>query len=264
MADRRMISRSIIRQEGFLDLPLAAQALYMHLMAEADDDGFVASAKRIARMLGTRNNDLKVLVDEGYVMLFPSGVAHVTHWLLHNSIKKDRYKPTIYTEEKKTVMEHNRNQNGTETESERNQTGTELEPQNSIDKNRIEKKREDEIKIDNLRKEEDSNAITNCDIDNIGEGYMDSFEEVVPPPEEEAPPDYSEALGLPEPLVGEGQAAPTLGEIKAFIAKNGFYLVDAEAFYKYYNKHGWEKAVNWKEKVLHWHFNNNPKWRRQS
>jgi len=93
---------------------------------------------------------------------------------------------------------------------------------------------------------------------------MDSFEEVVPPPEEEIPPDYSEALGLPEPLVGEGQAAPTLGEIKAFIAKNGFYLVDAEAFYKYYNKHGWEKAVNWKEKVLRWHFNNNPKWRRLS
>ena len=66
--------------------------------------------------------------------------------------RQDRYKPTIYTEEKKTVMEHNRNQNGTETESERNQTGTETEPQNSIDKNRIEKKREDEIKIDNLIK----------------------------------------------------------------------------------------------------------------
>ena len=259
MADRRMYSKGVILHDNLLDLPDKAFKLYVCLMAEADDDGFVGSAKRVVRMVNARKGDLDALIQAGYVKTFDSGVAHVVHWLLHNNIKKDRYKPSIYIEEKNLVM-GNCIKSGTKMEPDWNQNGTETEPQYSIDKNRIEKKREDEIKKDNLREEKNSNAITEYDIDNTEEERINSLSSITPP-EEEEPIEEVGDITLPEPLGGEAQAGtPTLKEIKTFIAKNGFYLVDAKAFYDYYTKVGWEKAKNWKEKVLRWHFSNNPKW----
>lgn len=279
MADRRMISKSIIRQEKFLDLSLAAQALYMHLLAEADDDGFVGSAKSITRMLGTKSGDLKMLIETGFVILLDTGVAYIKHWRMHNNIRKDRYKPTIFNLEKKLLgsdfISQNDNQDGNQSGNQNdkfdnqndnqngnsdNQNDNQVTTQYSIDKNRIEKRREDEIKKDNLREEKNSNAITEYDIDNTEKERISSLSSITPP-EEEEPIEEVGDITLPEPLGGEAQAVtPTLSEIKVFIAKNGFFLVDAKAFYDYYTKVGWDKAKNWKEKVLRWHFSNNPRW----
>ena len=65
MAERRMVSKGIIRQDKFLDLTLGAQALYMHLLAEADDEGFVGNPKRIRLMVGASDKDLKRLYESG-------------------------------------------------------------------------------------------------------------------------------------------------------------------------------------------------------
>lgn len=234
MAERRMISRSIIRQEGFLDLRLAAQALYMHLMAEADDDGFVASAKRTVRMLGAKNTDLTELVDAGYVTLFPSGVAHVIHWQMHNNIRKDRYKPTIYVDEKKVVgfqteeerqptdnqMTTNCQPNGCQNEGkwqpDDNQRDDIMATQNSIGKEREEKDREEEDRKEEdrkeyLREEEDSNAITDFNSCISEEARIESLLDIIPPEEEipleeEIPPELVATIDLPVPLGGRGTA----------------------------------------------------------
>ena len=99
MAKRRMVLENLIECDDFSDLPHAAQALYLHLNMTADDDGMIGNAARLMRALRISKKSLEVLVERGYVILFDSGVAAITHWLSHNRIKKDRYTPSRYRDE---------------------------------------------------------------------------------------------------------------------------------------------------------------------
>lgn len=105
MANRRMFAKAIIDSDAFLDMPLSAQALYFHLSIRADDDGFVGNPKKIQRMLGASDDDCKILILKEFIIVFESGVVVITHWKIHNHIKKDRYKPTIYINEKSLLSE---------------------------------------------------------------------------------------------------------------------------------------------------------------
>lgn len=100
MAERRMFSKQIIDSDAFLDMPLSAQALYFHLSMRADDDGFINNPKKIQRMVGATDDDCKLLIAKKFVLTFESGVIVIKHWRLHNYIRKDRYKETVYLEEK--------------------------------------------------------------------------------------------------------------------------------------------------------------------
>ncbi len=104
MAERRMFAKSIIDSDAFLDMPLSAQALYFHLSIRADDDGFINNPKKIQRMTGCSAEDLKLLIAKRFVLVFDSGVVAIRHWKIHNYIQKDRYKQTIYLEEKSTLQ----------------------------------------------------------------------------------------------------------------------------------------------------------------
>ncbi len=99
MAQRRMFDRTLVMADEFLELSHAARTLYLTLNLMADDDGFAANPKGIARMAGCTAADLTELMRAGYLMTFPSGVVVITHWLLHNSIRKDRYRKTMFCEE---------------------------------------------------------------------------------------------------------------------------------------------------------------------
>lgn len=104
MADKRMFSKKLIDSDAFLDMPISAQGLFFHLCMRADDDGFVDAPKRIARECQASSKDLQELIDRRYVLAFPdSNVIVIKHWRLHNTIPKDRYKPTLYTEEKSQI-----------------------------------------------------------------------------------------------------------------------------------------------------------------
>ena len=103
MAERRMFAKTIIDSDAFLDMPLSTQALYFHLSMRADDDGFINNAKKIQRMLGCADDDLKILLSKNFVIPFETGVCVIKHWKVHNYIQKDRYKPTVYSEEKEKL-----------------------------------------------------------------------------------------------------------------------------------------------------------------
>lgn len=45
MADKRMMSKSVIDTDVFLDMPASTQCLYFHLLLRADDDGFLKMRK---------------------------------------------------------------------------------------------------------------------------------------------------------------------------------------------------------------------------
>lgn len=100
MAQRRMFSKEVTTSDLFVDMPSSSQLLYFHLGMEADDEGFIGNAKMLSRAYGSNNDDLKLLEAKGFVIAFPSGVTVVKDWNLNNKIRKDRQKPTIYTEEK--------------------------------------------------------------------------------------------------------------------------------------------------------------------
>lgn len=100
MAERRMFSKTIIDSDNFLDMPLSTQALYFHLSMRADDDGFINNPKKIQKMIGSSEDDLKLLIVKQFVLPFDSGIVVIKHWKIHNYIRNDRYKETIYQEEK--------------------------------------------------------------------------------------------------------------------------------------------------------------------
>ena len=100
MANKRMFSLDVIDTDNFMDMPLTAQALYFHLGLRADDDGFVASPKKIIKIVDCKQDDLKVLVAKGYVIPFNTGIIVIRHWKVHNRIQSDRYKPTKYVSER--------------------------------------------------------------------------------------------------------------------------------------------------------------------
>ena len=138
MAKKRMFNVDIVGSDAFLDLPHTAQALYFQLGMRADDDGFVGNPKTIQRIAGTKANDLELLVKKRFLLQFPSGVVVIKHWKINNQIQKDRYTPTVYTEEYQSLYIKD-NKAYTEMDKGCIQSVSEMDTQISIDKNRLDK-----------------------------------------------------------------------------------------------------------------------------
>lgn len=133
-----MFSKQITTSDAFMEMPTSSQLLYFHLNMEADDDGFVANPKRIVKVVGAGEDDLKILLAKRFLLGFPSGVVVIKHWLIHNTLRMDRYAETGYTEEK-NLIKIKENKAYTEIG---NHLATSRQPsidKNSIDKIRIEK-----------------------------------------------------------------------------------------------------------------------------
>lgn len=132
MAERRMFAKTIIDSDAFLDMPLSTQALYFHLAMRADDEGFVNNPKKIQRMIGASDDDCRILASKRFILTFQSGIIVIKHWKIHNYIQSDRFKETVYLEEK-TMLALDDNKAYTE----RIQDVSTLDTQYSIGKNSI-------------------------------------------------------------------------------------------------------------------------------
>lgn len=149
MAERRMFAKTIIDSDAFLDMPMSTQALYFHLSMRADDDGFINNPKRIQRMIGASDDDLKLLIAKSFVILFESGVVVIKHWKIHNYIQSDRYKPTVYAEEK-SLLDVKKNKAYTLNTNECIQNVYNVDTQDRLGKDRLGKVRigKDSIEIE--------------------------------------------------------------------------------------------------------------------
>lgn len=103
MAERRMFAKTIVDSDAFLEMPTTSQLLYFHLSMRADDDGFVNKPKSLMRMVGCKDDDLKLLFVKKFLIPFESGVVVIKHWKIHNYIRKDTYTETKYKAEKATL-----------------------------------------------------------------------------------------------------------------------------------------------------------------
>lgn len=152
MAERRMFAKTIIDSDMFLDMPLSTQALYFHLSMRADDDGFINNPRKIQRMIGASDDDLKVLVMKRFILPFDSGVVVIKHWKIHNYIRNDRYKETVYKEER-ALLEIKENGAYTELDTtgiplgipNGNQTGNQMETQVRLGEVRLGESRVGEV-----------------------------------------------------------------------------------------------------------------------
>lgn len=99
MAERRMFSKSVICSDDFITLPYEAQTLYFHLCIHADDDGFVNKPLTIMRMVAASQDSLDLLIEKEFLIVLETGVMLVTHWHINNQIRRDRYRPTLFTYE---------------------------------------------------------------------------------------------------------------------------------------------------------------------
>ena len=205
MANKRMFSLAVIDTDAFLEMPLSTQALYFHLCMRADDDGFIGNPKKIARMIGANEDDLRMLVAKRFVLSFESGVIVIKHWRMHNTLSKDRYKETNFIENKEflrikpnnaytfsesegvplndlKLIEKSSRQTSdaqkthkrrTKDEQKTNERRTKDAQKTNTDKNRIDKNREDKNREDKIIQEElDRFAWSEVDIENLLEAFI--------------------------------------------------------------------------------------------
>lgn len=163
MAERRMFARTIVESDAFLDMPLSAQSLYIHLGMNADDWGFVNNPRSIRRMCGASEDDLRLLVAKKFLLAFNSGAAVIKSWWVNNYVKSDRRRDTRYQEELASLyLDENKSytlkdtgvrpadmfkrgtkvepiciQSGSNLEPEWNQSGSKVEPQVRLGKDRL-------------------------------------------------------------------------------------------------------------------------------
>lgn len=263
MAEKRMFSQKIIDSDAFFDMPLTAQALYFHLAMRADDDGFINNPRTIQRMLGSSEEDLKLLIAKRFLIAFEGGIVVIKHWKIHNNIRKDRYKPTQYQNllellEVKSNKSYTEKRNVSNPEPACNQSGSKMDPQYSIYKNRLGKIREEEISTNEVctkksdcqpndnqtttnRQPNDNQPVPQYSIDKI---RLDKIRE-----EEISIEGENEKFSPP---------SPTLLQIENYIKVNNLN-VDAEKFYNYYNGKNWltknGNKFDWKKKLSEWHEN---------
>ena len=217
MAERRMFAKTIIDSDMFLDMPLSTQALYFHLSMRADDDGFINNPRKIQRMVGASDDDLKVLVMKRFILPFDSGVVVIKHWRIHNYIRNDRYKETVYQEEKSQLL---MKENGAYTEvttigiPDGSQDVSNLDTQVRLGKDR-----------DRIELGEDSVGEVNGDL---------------------APPASPRSKRF---------IPPTVDEVRAYCQERG-NRVDPQKFVDHYTSNGWmvgkTKMKDWKAAVRTW------------
>lgn len=159
MAERRMFSKKIVGSARFLRLPATARLLYYDLGMQADDDG-VVEAFTVLQMTHADESDLNALVEKGFIRILNEDlVALVIDWKTNNLIKKDRYRPSFYSD----LL------SGTQVEPIWNPSGTQVEPQDRIGKDRL-----DQYSIGKARGKEPEPFDPN-EFDSIREEFIGRF-----------------------------------------------------------------------------------------
>ena len=97
MAQRRMLSRTIVECGEFEELNPLAQLLYLRMNLIADDDGF-SDCFALSRLLGAPPDTFTELVDAGFIRKVDGKkyLYHIRHWRTHNTLERAKYRASEY------------------------------------------------------------------------------------------------------------------------------------------------------------------------
>ena len=124
MAQRRMIGLDIIDSARFLKMPLTSQALYMHLVCHADDDGIV-EAFSVMRITGNSEDDLRILEAKRFIIVLNDDyVTYIIDWLMQNTLRADRKTDSQYQNLLLAVLPDVKLLQKTERSDRKNKSGT--------------------------------------------------------------------------------------------------------------------------------------------
>lgn len=152
-ANRRMFSIEVVNSDDFIEMSHDAQLLYFHLSMSADDEGILKGKARIMRTINIDEKYYKELQEKGFIYDV-DGITIIRHWKISNMIRKDRFKPSIYTS---TTNRLESDENGVYVLND-NQMTTKQQPSiEKISKEKIskEKIRKGQEKIEKFEKEEE-------------------------------------------------------------------------------------------------------------
>ncbi|WP_288482684.1 hypothetical protein [uncultured Slackia sp.] len=212
MANRRMFALSVVESDAFLDLSIEARAAYFHLGMHTDDDGFVGNPRTVCRVAGVPLEAVDELAAVGFITVFDSGVIHVSHFSTNNSIRKDRYTPTEYQNEKIAL-----DQGADMRQPSDNQAATNGQP--------------------NISKEREAEA-------NSGEGSLSQTNLSQANPIQES----AGALGAPYPA--HAREEPTFEEVKAYAETLPQPVPKLHCFMNWMQINGW--PGDWREALERW------------
>ena len=99
MAEKRCFSKAVIDTDAFYDLSPIAQLLYFHLELNTDDWGVISSPRKLMRLIGAADSDLEALIAAGFILRLESGAVVVTHFNVHNTLRRNRIRLTTYCDE---------------------------------------------------------------------------------------------------------------------------------------------------------------------
>lgn len=228
MAERRMMAKSIIDTDAFMEMPMSTQCLYFHLLLRADDEGFLQNAKLIMQMTGCKEDDMKLLIAKQYIIPFDTGVIVIRHWKIHNYIQKDRFTPTSCSRERKLLgVQDDKTyepvsgctQNGYTLDTTCIQTVSKLYPQVRLGKVRLGKI--------SLESGADKSAISGKATTTTTKADHES----------------------------KRFKKPSIEELQAYITEMG-YTFSANHFFDYYESNGWKVGRNgmksWKAACANW------------
>lgn len=166
-----MFDKVVTTSDDFLELSAEAQCLYFHMGMLADDDGLSKNYRSYMKLIGATNEDLQSLIDKSFIYKFDSDVIAIKHWKINNTVRNDRYRPTIFQNEfsRLDIADNNEyimlDTNGIP-------DGSQMDTKNSIDKNSkdkiskeknsLEKKREEMNNI--VEKREDVTILSGNDV----------------------------------------------------------------------------------------------------
>lgn len=155
MAQKRMFDKVVTTSDDFLELSAEAQCLYFHMGMLADDDGLAKNYRSYMKLIGATDKDLQSLIDKSFIYKFDSDVIAIKHWKINNTVRSDRYRPTIFQNEfsRLDIAENNEyiilDTNGIP-------DGNQMDTKNSIDKNSKDKLSKEKNSLEKKREEKNS------------------------------------------------------------------------------------------------------------
>lgn len=96
MAERRMLSKSLLMDNAFLSLSNDSKALYIYLLIFADDDGFVKRSVMIDGVLHVNDQQYSELEKQGMIISETNEIKIIVHWNSLETIREKLYTPTVY------------------------------------------------------------------------------------------------------------------------------------------------------------------------
>ena len=155
MAQKRMFDKVVTLSDDFLELSIEAQLLYFHMGMTADDDGLSKNYRTYMKLIGADASDLKSLVDSSFIYKFDSDVIAIRHWRINNTIRNDRYRPTIFQEEF-SQLDIAKNNEYILLDTSGIPDGNQMDTQDSIDKNSKDKLSIDKSSLEKKNKEKNN------------------------------------------------------------------------------------------------------------